>query len=70
MAVSNPGLPHLHIPKGVDHFIFPSKMRFAKVRFLIASTAWSQWESRKELLHVRARDAESKFIGYSCYVLR
>ena len=38
MAVSNPGLSHFHIPKGVDHFIFPSRMRFAKVTFLRANT--------------------------------
>ena len=30
MAVSNTGLSHFHIPKGVDHFLFSSRMRFEK----------------------------------------
>ena len=38
MAVSNPGLSHFHIPKGVAHFIFPLRLRFAKVRFLTVVT--------------------------------
>ena len=30
MAVSNPGLPHFHIPEGVDHFIFPVENAISK----------------------------------------
>ena len=39
MAITDPGLPHFHTPKRVANFIFPSRMRFAKVTFLTAGTA-------------------------------